>query len=1789
MAESPFDPIEALGFIRSSYRSFVNSFQKFKNPVIKEWIEQSIDEGTLLYKGPYIELNRRFEQGVPFSSLVQQNAIHAFTPFCFTVTPGNRDADLISLYKHQSDAISSITSGNNTIIATGTGSGKSFCFGIPVVSECLSMQDKGIAGIKAIFVYPMNALANSQYDDFAKRLHNSGLKIAIYTGDTPHSKVDALTQYIQRTGRTEPYDSELLSREEIHKTPPDILITNYVMLEYILTRFEDKKLFPAESLGVLRYLVLDEIHTYTGKKGADAAYLIRRLKQHTGTIGALRCIGTSATVQAKEDEDAESAIAAFASKLFGEPFCKESVIGESYIHPPHEGDGILPDSVKIDAIPDYFSEPTPDYLKEITENLLGRPLEVENPTPRYLGEVLGKQKTVQFIETSLKDQILSVDELVNTYWADVRDKKVSREDAENEIRAAFYAGMHAEIDVAGVRQRRLIPKIHMVFSQGREIKSCLSAGDPHLHDAGEVTCPICAKKGKTRQTFPMVFCRSCGQEYYSVEIMPNGELKPRELDNPGKEGRACYLYKGTFENGESSPPDTWYTPKGAVKKKFEQYIEPNTALYCPDCNKIYTSDDDKEPCICADKIPVTILPAPFLFCPSDGCGVTYDRRTRKEFSKLFSFGTVGRSTATDVLVSQMLNTLPYDERKVIAFSDNRQDTALQAAHMNNIQKRIHFRRSMYQTLLESDEPLQLMDMGEEIYQILKEHKNEGALPPFAKNSGGGRMKATKNAERTYRRYLLLNAILELASTRQKNQPNLEDVGLLKVGYNNLDDVASEPSIWKDEPVLSETTAIVREDYLKGVLDIMRYNTAIHSEYFLDPLKFAEELQRSLDEQVLFHNELLSSRPTGYSDTASTNRYEATVYRLTHPNGTLVKWTKKVFGDIDTEAAQNIIQYTTTCLLEEGALIEENIPRTGRILMIDPEAIYLSLTDSSRQKVCKKCGQVHHFHTLDLCTGANCKGLIEQDLGANYFRIEYKKPFTQVVPLYAEEHSGQIDGTIRKDLEIRFRTPEEPVNVIVCTPTMELGIDIGTLSAVYMRNVPPSPSNYAQRAGRAGRKSQSSMIITFCGVGSRRGPHDQYFYRYPEQIIAGKISAPRFLMDNRNLIRSHIHALILETITVKIPQRIDGIINFDEEDTLPFYKDVGGGMDDELLGKETLRDTVSTHRIDIITAIQQAIAQEISEYDWLNTGYIEEAVESFVDELDHAFNLFRDEYKSLLRELTEVDILIRKGKINEKQRRGFANRRASIEHKISIMKSGGGDFMTYRYLGSQGFLPNYGFPTQVTSLEISYRGLYGAEEAELKRDRSIALSEYAPGNSVYFSGGRYSIRTPRLRTENNQPAMTRVMTCPFCEAVYMEDSEIDFTGGACRICGGTLENTFAYPHAIEMPDQRAETRSGITSDEEERQRLGYEITHHYTPSTNRRFWEIKEDETTLAKVAYDHYGRIVSINHGPRSLEDDEPQVGFTLCTACNRWITGKNGVREHLDQHNEKKRCWRNGTEDDIIRNIILFTDSTHDVIKIDIPEPIDKNGEPLDRIQYESFYITLAQAIVEGLQISMNVDIDEVKYFLMPDPDDSDKKSIVLYETAEGGAGMLESFIKRGAFNDVILQARTILHEFDEKKCDRACYECLCNYYNQYYHDKLNRNLVLPLLKKLHSSNIEAVQSDEGAHKDGLTELIDECQSEFEKSFLSEVSTAGLPLPSHAQYIIFDNGAPVSTADFAYLKSGRSLLIFIDGPDHDNPSIAQDDQRKRDHLDLLGYSVFTITHREDLKQRIRDLGSILE
>ena len=1752
---SRLNPFDALDNVQSSYRSYVETFQNVDDETIDAWIENRIETGKVLWKEPFVQLNQRFKYGDKLEEFVEDGSLHETVLDVFTGGGGNP----IEPYKHQTEAIKSIQNGNNTIVSTGTGSGKSFAFGIPIVSHCLEAKERGEEGIKAVIIYPMNALANSQYEDFAERLDGTGLRLGLYTGDTPYNP-DEAPEFLRQFGREEAFDSEVVSREEMQDDPPDILMTNYVMLDLILTRHDDKKLFPEMHSGILQYLVLDEIHTYTGHQGADVAALVRRLKQNTDAGDELVCIGTSATVQSDEGLNANDEIADFTQKIFGEEVDSDNVVRESHYPLPLSEREPLPNGIDVTTDDIATFDGTLEAAQNLTEKLLDRELiPAETTNEAALGSVLEDHPTIKFLDEELSSQSQQIfageedeeDDLVTRYQEQHRPE-ADREAIERELQATLLVGTVGTTEIQGEQQPIFIPKLHSFFSQGSGLVSCITAEAfdeeiPHLSDAGDIECRTCAQEhDRTRTAYPLSFCRGCGQEYHTVIINDENQVTQGALSSfldTEEDEEDAYIMRGEWDPETAPLPNEWINDNGQLSDTYAE-AEPRPATFCPECDHLTPGHVEQGQldcgCFAAQGVEVMRVNEPFLFCPN--CGVHYTRRVKNEFNKLFTFGTVGRSTATDVLIGNTMRNLPEDQQKTIAFSDNRQDTALQAAHLNNLYQRVRFRRSLYHTL-ERKEDVRLSELGNEVFDLLDE---ENALPP-ALDTGmfGPSAEDTQN----YSDYLLFNVILELGREQQRTQQSLEDVGLIDIKYEKLDQLAAADHVWESTPVLSDVAPTVREEYITGFLDMFRRSIAIDHESTMDFADFKRNIINQLDDEVHFHGQEFFNFPVGYSDTASTSGRHR-VRRLTHPRSRHVRWTARAL-DVDGETAEQIINSVVDIISDDNILkllTQKSLQYTGKVYMLNHSVIRVTHADPEDVRICPKCGTPTTREELDVCLNYSCDSITPEDtdLEASYFYDLYTESFDEAVDIIAGEHSGQVENEARKQLESDFREGEK-VNTIVSTPTMELGIDIGDLSNVYMRNVPPNPSNYAQRSGRAGRQNQPSLVTTFCGRGFGRGSHDQYFYRNPERIIAGEISPPTFLLNNQDLIESHINALVLEHIGVKFKSKPEQMLVIEPEENnyeiMPDYRD-------------DLKTAVENNHDEIVQAVKQAFVRERDDdevAEWFTDDLIERQVSNFVHNLDSAFDPWRREYSRLYRELRRLNQLLgtEGGSYQDRIERN------AIEDRLDDMRSGNKRFYTYQYLRSQGFLPNYGFPRDSTTLTFTSR------EDDIQRDQTRAINEFAPGNHVYYAGERFAIRYARPQTEDAEPVTRQMRVCPECEAILMgEDAQ---EAAACPSCETPFDGTHPNPNAMEFPDQHARPEEYITSDEEERRRQGYEINSYYERS-DPQIYDLESDDFD-ARVTYEGSANIVIVNSGLRDADEDFH--GFALCMECNRWLTSEDQIENHVDE--DDPDCYANASEEAIKQDIELFSEGQHDTVTLTTPLPSDVEPE-----QADEFFHTLKEAIYQGILVAFDLDEEEIDTFVKPSIGEYGFKTIVIYETSEGGAGMLHSLMDEARFRGVVREAQTVLHgDPDDEGCERACYECLMSFYNQREHELFDRTLVDSWLETMETAGLIELSEETGDESE-FEELLSACDSSFEREVLHAIRDGGFQFPDEAQHTIYDGDEPVARPDFFYHREGTPIAVFVDGPVHERDYVKKDDEEKRNRLKRMGYRVVPI---DDISQ----------
>jgi hypothetical protein len=288
---------------------------------------------------------------------------------------------------------------------------------------------------------------------------------------------------------------------------------------------------------------------------------------------------------------------------------------------------------------------------------------------------------------------------------------------------------------------------------------------------------------------------------------------------------------------------------------------------------------------------------------------------------------------------------------------------------------------------------------------------------------------------------------------------------------------------------------------------------------------------------------------------------------------------------------------------------------------------------------------------------------------------------------------------------------------------------------------------------------------------------------------------------------------------------------------------------------------------------------------------------------------------------------------------------------------------------------------------------------------------------------------------------------------------------------------------------------------------------------------------------------------------------------CNRWLTSEDQIESHVDEDDQD--CYANASEEAIKREIELFSEGQHDTVTLTTPLP--SNLEPE---QTEEFYRTLKETIYQGILVAFDLDEEEIDTFVKPATGEHGQVTIVIYETSEGGAGILHSLMDEARFRKVVREAQTVLHgDPDDDGCERACYECLLSFYNQREHELLDRTLVESWLENMEAASLSQIIEESEDRDDGkFDELLSNCESSFERDVLHSVRNQGFELPDEAQKVIYDGDEPVAKPDFFYKRPGRSVAIFVDGPAHEKDYVKQDDKQKRTRLKQMGFRVIPIS-----------------
>jgi superfamily II DNA/RNA helicase len=1696
------DSFNIHGRVIADYRGYIESFIQIKDEAIRVVVDEALSKGRL-WPEPLIQFNPSYQTTGNLADLVANEKLH---PLLEDIFRGYR------LYQHQVEALRLGTTSSDFIVTSGTGSGKSLTYLGTIFDFLLKNPQNG--KVTAVIVYPMNALINSQVDEierYQKEFEN-------------HTGKPFPIRFGKYTGQEN--DEQ---RKQLQDAPPDILLTNYMMLELILTRIRERGLRDAIYSG-LRFLVFDELHMYRGRQGADVAMLIRRIKAQCAN--EVVCIGTSATmVSGAAPAEQKKAVAGAASKLFGKTFSSSQVVGET-LDRSFNWNNTLPGAEELKRavlstvntqgdLDQLKSHPTAIWLEnavalEISEGLLVR------RKPSRFSDIVSKlAETTGLDPAKCREHLQAILQWIT--WTNVTRK--------SERYTYLPFKLHQFISQTG--------SVYTTLDQGAERYITL---EPGVYQAdSEQKKPI----------FPNVFSRVSGHSFICVFKNPDMRLlEPREFREFGDDDSD--MAEGYLIVGEDiwdpiadleNLPDAWLKrrPNGSVELAKEYAPRLPTKIYFDEFGRY----SDKEPL----KYWGWFMPAPLLFDPT--AGVFFDTKTN-ESTKLTALGYEGRSTSTTITTFSILrrleeNGIEAKDLKLLSFTDNRQDAALQAGHFNDFLHVVQLRSAILRALKDGEEkPLDFSTLGVAIRKALGlgflEFANTNSIPDFPSTR--------RQYEEALEKYLSYRAIYDLRRGWRVILPNLEQCALLAIGYRDLEVVAAAKEAWANVPLFNLLAADERAELIANVLDFFREEYALWSENFLtaDRIKQAEaEIREKLKAPWKYDDDEHIPLPFHL-------RYEtlpvfvSVPAKSVGPASTLGKYLRKLAREKDPaldlrgNTYLDFIKLLLSKLEGAGFLHSQTAKNLNNqqtlLYQLRLDAIHWRLGDGEYVKP----DMVRLRAYKDVKVRPN-----------RFFQDLYKRDFSQGKRLVGQDHTGQLKAELRIDREERFRTGE--ISALYCSPTMELGIDISNLNVVHMRNAPPNPANYVQRSGRAGRTGQAALVFTYCSSYSN---HDRHYFAKQADMVAGVVAIPRLDLANEELLRTHLHAQFLSE--VGLGQLDSSILNLltEEQKGLPLSTTV----------RENLKLTPKAFQ-NIKAAFKQTIAdfeQSLLEMKatWYSEEWISRTLQQLPETLDASLNRWRSLYSSARALLNTATQTLQSGRYtlgspeykSAKRNQDHATRQIDLLRNSKTGVAGQlSEFYPYRYFASEGFLPGYNFARLPLRCFIQTDDTGGEY---LSRPRGIALREFGPGNIIYYNGKKYEIFQLLAQDLENSLDLAKISL----KSGYFlrgEQTKLEI----CPFSGADLSdnaNKEVLANLLEMSETRARRRERISCEEEERRSRGFDIKTFFSVDDlhSSRIGKavVRAGDEPLLNLRFLPAARLVDLNRKWRS----RPAEGFPLGLTTGEW-------KKERDLEKENQR--------ETIRRVMLYTSETADSLYIEPVKALALSKEGVVTLQY-----ALKRAIENLFQLEPN-ELGVVSLGADETP------NILLYEAAEGTLGVLAQFVEsQEVFRKVIEEAIRLCRYDDAEYKGPASYDDLLSYYNQREHKIIDRHLIKPALERLKSCSLELLTSSQfqsyEEHYQWLLKFIDP-NSSTERKFLDYLHEHGLRLPDSAQKPV--EGIYVKP-DFFYKPD---VWVFCDGTPHDEAQLKEEDNSKRQAILNRGEQVFVYHYKDDLAVRIASRPDIFK
>ncbi|QJY49845.1 DEAD/DEAH box helicase [Pseudonocardia broussonetiae] len=1606
--------------LRASLTSFLGTTFALGDDDVRAELERFVaDPAHGVFRGPYVRLR------LPFRPADESWRGHLdWSPAGFRP------------HRHQAQAWMRLASRNRqplpTLVTTGTGSGKTESFLVPLLDHC--RRNRGQRGIKAIVLYPMNALANDQARRVAGMVHRelSGLRVGLYTGDS--------------TGGDQMTDTAVIGdRYAMRADPPDILLTNYKMLDMLLLRSEDVPLF-AGAEESLRYLVLDEFHTYDGAQGTDVAMLLRRLGAALGVttddrpLGAITPVATSATLGG--GPDGAPALRRFAETVFGLPFDEDALVGE--------------DRLTVDewAGTDTYG-PVP-LLDEVTSALrecsshaeqlaVGRRLFLGSPAanPGRAGELLRAHPLTRTLLglTAVPRPLGELAADLEPSWGATSGQ---RAEAGRHAVALFLALLSQARDgdrpLLGVDVQLWIREVSRLLRR--------LGGVPQFrwHEGAE------PEDGSRH--LPSVFCRHCGRSGWGVVATAGGGHETGAVAVWGKSvvdpaaSRAWIYAPG--EAGEGSTDVVW--------------VDPDSADVVPTPTSRHGSE-----------VPVLVTPdaqaARDGQCPS--CGRADGIRFLGSRVATLASATLGQLFGSPDIAAA--------EKKTLVFTDSVQDASHRAAFVESRAYALNLRALLHRAIGHNGCTLDALGAAvadgartpAERYAVLppdlREHE---VFRAFWADDG----KRERYVTDFVARRMAFSATLEFGLASRTGRTS-ELTGAV-TAHVHVEDLAAV--------VDRALTAVARHDlqltldgvgpqrtaaWARGIIERVRVQGGIAHEWLT---RFAETDDRHRIWGGRPRREGMpafpaprpgqTGRPAPRFPTAA--RRAENLDLVVGSRSWYSTWTARALGVPAADASRYVLALFDA-LVADGALVRLPEARNP-VWQIPAGRVLLARTSGAPPMLrCTVCatrfpGPEIVLDELDggPCQRDRCPGVFSVERsGHDYYRELYRGG--EVRRIVAREHTSLLPAAERVALEETFKSAKgaDAPNVLTCTPTLELGIDIGDLSTVALTSLPRSTASYLQRVGRAGRLTGNALVVSLLPA----RPLELQRLTDPLTMIAGDVVPPACYLDATEILRRQYLASLFDR-HARSPQ----------PGRTRLAKDVfaGGLTSTSWLGRivADARANAEPYVEGFLRGFGDAVTKDTAAELGVWAGVGAEGVPGFERDVEAAVTAWVAEGAELDERRKAVDAEIaRMRALPSLDEAGERDLRRLFGELGAVRSTRAQRDRTYwiSALEAAGLLPNYALLDDTTRLDVGLwwtdeeSGAHESSDEQYVRGSRTALSELAPGATFYVRGTSVEIDGIDLGTSRNPATVVRRF-CPACGW-----SGPGGSASGCPRCGalgaadaGQVLTTLPFRRASAYASRELAMRDDDTEDRR-RTRFTVVTTVDADPDDITAAWELA-DYPFGAEVL--RSADIGWINVGPadrggatRTIAGQEVATPlFDACTHCGVVPAAQRGVRDRSDARHRGWCRQRREPSTTAWASVALTHRLRTQAVRLLVPPIV---------VADRTVRTSLRAALLLGLREVLGGDPDhlDVVEAADPVPGSSERWVMVLHDLVPGGTGYLGRFSDPDRVRDLLAAALRVLQACPcRSEAVTACHRCLLPHVAPHLAPEARRDAAVDLLEQI-------------------------------------------------------------------------------------------------------------------------------